>query len=105
MVLVQTNDHHNELGIYYLSKGIIYAELCYPYVDKLALTTSHDVQRFQHYILLQTTTIIHDANPMKYILSCQILCNKYSKWIFILQEFDLEVTTTKSKKSLKYPLT
>ena len=39
---------------------------------------------------------------MTYILSRQLLEGKYSKWIFILQEFDLEFTTTKSKKSLVF---
>lgn len=39
---------------------------------------------------------------MTYILSRQLLGGKYSKWIVILQEFDLEFTTAKSKKSLVF---
>jgi hypothetical protein len=60
------------------------------------------VQRFRHYILLQTTTVISDANPMQYILSLHILRGIYSKWIVILQEFNLEFSTAKSKKSLVF---
>jgi len=37
---------------------------------------------------------------MTYILSRQLLGGKYSKWIAILQEFDLEFIKSKSKKSL-----
>lgn len=37
---------------------------------------------------------------MTYILSHQLLGDKYSKWIVILQEFNLVFTTAKSKKSL-----
>ena len=37
---------------------------------------------------------------MTYILSCKLLGGKYSKWIFILQEFDLEFIKSKSKNSL-----
>ena len=37
---------------------------------------------------------------MTYILSRQLLGGKYSKWIVILQEFDLEFIKSKSKKSL-----
>ena len=48
------------------------------------------------------TTMISDCNPMTYILTFQLLGVKYSKWIVILQEFDLEFTTTKSKKSLVF---
>ena len=39
---------------------------------------------------------------MTYILSGQLLGGKYSKWIIILQEFDLEFTTAKSTKSLVF---
>ena len=46
------------------------------------------------------TTVISDCNPMMYILTKQQLGEKYSKWIFILQEFDLEFEKSKSKKSL-----
>ena len=37
---------------------------------------------------------------MMYILTKQFLGGKYSKWIVILQEFDLEFEKSKSKKSL-----
>lgn len=47
-------------------------------------------------------TVISDCNPMTYILSRQLLGGKYSKWIVILQEFNLEFTTAKSKKSLAF---
>jgi hypothetical protein len=88
--------------IYYLSKGLVGTKLHYAYVEKLALAVVFVVQHFRHYILLRTTTIIFDANPMQYILSRHILGGRYSKWIVILQEFDLEFSTAKSKKSLVF---
>ena len=39
---------------------------------------------------------------MTYILSRQLLGEKDSKWIEILQEFDLEFIKSKSKKSLVF---
>jgi len=39
---------------------------------------------------------------MTYILSRQLLGGKYSKWVVILQEFDLEFIKSKSKKSLVF---
>jgi len=39
---------------------------------------------------------------MTYILSHQLLGGKYSKWIVILQEFDLEFIKSKSNKSLVF---
>ena len=64
MVLVQTDDVHMEHVIYYLNHGLVGAELRYPYIEKLALEAAFVVQKFHHYIILQTTTVISDANPM-----------------------------------------
>ena len=102
MVLVQADDDGTEHVIYDLSRNLLDTETRYAYVEKLALATVCAVQRFRHYILLHTTTVISDCNPMTYILSRQLLGGKYSKWIVILQEFDLEFTTAKSKKSLVF---
>ena len=46
--------------------------------------------------------IMSDTNPMQYIFSHQTLRGKYSKWIVILQEFDLEFINAKAKKSLVF---
>ena len=60
------------------------------------------VQKFRYYIFLHTTTFYVDSNPIYYILTRQVLQDKYSRWIFILQEFELEFTKTSSKKSLVF---
>ena len=88
--------------IYYLSKCLIDSETHYSRVEKLALATVIVVQKFRHYILLRTTTILADQYPMYYILTRQVLGGKYSRWIVILQEFDLEFTKATSKKSLVF---
>lgn len=46
MVLVQANVDHVDHVIYYLSRGLVGAELHYPYVEKLDLIASFVVQRF-----------------------------------------------------------
>ena len=71
-------------------------------MEKLALATVIVVQKFRHYILLRTTTILADQNPIYYILTRQVLGGKYSRWIVILQEFDLEFSKATSKKSLVF---
>eukprot|EP00253_Pinus_taeda_P021415 PITA_21415 len=100
MVLVQTDDDETEHVIYYLSRNLLAMKTRYAHVEKLALATVCAVQRLGHYILLCTTTVISDCNPMMHILSRQLLGGKYSKWIVILQEFYLEFATAKLKKSL-----
>jgi hypothetical protein len=102
MVLVQEDDSHDENVIYYLSRSLTTTETKYLHVEKLALATVQDVQCFRHYILLRKTTVISDCNPKQHILTRQLLGGKYSKWIVILQEFDLEFECAKSKKSLVF---
>jgi hypothetical protein len=99
MVSVQEDDEDNEHVIYYLSKSLSSPELHYLHVKKLALAKVIFVQRFCHYILSRTTTVIADSNPMYHILTRQVLRGKYSKWIVILQEFDLKFAKSKAKKS------
>ena len=41
-------------------------------------------------------------NPMRHILSCRIIEGKHSKWIVILQEFDLKFVNAIAKKSLMF---
>jgi hypothetical protein len=102
MVLVQEDDNHNEHVIYYLSRSLSSMEIKYQHVEKLYLAAVQAVQRFRHYILSRKTTVISHCNPMQHILTRQLLGGKYSKWIVILQEFDLEFDRAMSKKSLVF---
>ena len=71
-------------------------------MEKLALAAIQAVQIFRHYILLHKTIVTYDCNPMIYILTKQLLGGRYSKWIVILQEFDLELEKSKENKSLVF---
>jgi hypothetical protein len=102
MVLVQEDDANDEHVIYYLIRSLMPTEIKYLHVEKLALAIIQAVQRFRHYILSRKTTVISHCNPMQHILTSQLLGGKYSKWIVILQEFDLEFERAKSKKSLVF---
>jgi hypothetical protein len=46
--------------------------------------------------------VVSDVNPFQYSLTRCIIGGKYNKWIFILQEFDLDFASAKSKKSLVF---
>jgi hypothetical protein len=102
MVLVQEDDKLHEHVIYYLSRNLIGPELKYSHVEKLALAVVHVVQRLCHYILLRKTTMVTNVNPFQYVLTRRIIGGKYNKWIVILQEFDLDFVSAKSKKSLVF---
>jgi hypothetical protein len=96
MVLVQEDDDDTEHVIYYLSKSLSGPKLQYSHVEKLALVAVISIQIFLHYIPLCTTTIISYLNPMYHILTCQLLGGTYSKWIIIIQEFNLNFSKSKA---------
>jgi hypothetical protein len=102
MVLIQEDDSHDEHVIYYLSRSPTTTKTKSLHVEKLALASIQVVQCFRHYILSRKTTVISNCNPMQHILTRQLLGGKYSKWIIILQEFDLEFERAKFKKSLVF---
>jgi hypothetical protein len=102
MVLVQEDDSFSEYMIYYLSRGLIEPELNYSHIEKLVLAAIHAVQQFCHYVLFRKTTIIAVMNPFHYMLTRQVIGGKISRWIVILQEFDLDFVLAKSKKSLVF---
>eukprot|EP00253_Pinus_taeda_P006880 PITA_06880 len=42
------------------------------------------------------------VNPFQFVLSRRVIGGKYNRWIVILQEFDLEFLSVKSKKSMVF---
>jgi hypothetical protein len=102
MVLVQEDDFLSEYVIYYLSQGLVGPELNYSHIEKLALAAVHAVQRFRHYVLFRKTTVISIVNLFQYMLTRRVIGRKISRWIVILQEFDLDFISAKSKKSLVF---
>ena len=46
--------------------------------------------------------VVVDINPFKYVFSQCIVGGKFKKWIVILQYFDLDFQSAKSKKSLVF---
>jgi hypothetical protein len=99
-VLVELGDDNHEHVIYYISKNLSGPPLKYKHEEKLALAVVLAVQKLRHYILLRTTKVVSDSNPMQYLLSRRQVNNKFARWIIILQEYDLELSTPKSKKAL-----
>jgi hypothetical protein len=68
-VLIQLGDDDWEHVIYYVSKNLSGPPLKYNHEEKLALAVVLAVQKLRHYILLRTTKVIADSNPMHYLLS------------------------------------
>jgi hypothetical protein len=100
MVLVQEDDELHEHVIYYISQTLLGSKINYTQVDNITLVVVHVVQCLHHYIFLCKTTVVSNVNPFQYVLNQRIIGGKYNKCIVILQEFDLDFSSKKSKKSL-----
>jgi hypothetical protein len=90
MVLVQEDDFLSEYVIYYLIRGLVGQELNYSHIKKLALVVVHAVQQFCHYVLFCKTTVIVIVNPFQYVMTQRVIGGNISRWIVVLQEFDLD---------------
>jgi len=86
--------------IYYISKQLSEPTLNYSHDEKMDLTVVHSVQKLFHYILIWKSNVVENANPMQYILGHRVINGKYAWWVIILQEYNLEFSTPKSKKAL-----
>ena len=69
MVLAQEDQNGLEHMIYYTNKNLLDSKTWYSHVEKLALAMVMAIQKFRHYILLRTTIVLTDQNPMYYILT------------------------------------
>jgi hypothetical protein len=77
-VLVQLGDENREHVIYYVSKNLSGPPLKYKNKEKLALTVVLVVQKLCHYILLRTTKVVADSNPMQYFFSRRNINDKFA---------------------------
>jgi hypothetical protein len=66
------------------------------------LAVVHVVQWFHNYILLCNTTIVVFINPFQYVLMQRLINRTISRWIVILQEFELHFVLEKYKNSLVF---
>ena len=77
-VLVQIDDDDREHVIYYVSKNLSGPALKYKHEEKLSLAFILAVQKLCHYILLRTTKVVVDSNPMQYFLSRRQINGKFA---------------------------
>jgi hypothetical protein len=78
-VLVQLGDiDGREHVIYYISENLSVPPLKYNHDEKLVLAVVLAFQKLRHYILLETTKVVADSNPMQYLLSRRQIHDKFS---------------------------
>jgi len=89
-VLGQCIDNRQHV-IYYASRMLNEAQLNYTTTEKKFLAVVFVLEKFRQYLLGSRTTIFIDHSALRYLMQKKDVKTRLIRWIFLLQEFDLEI--------------
>eukprot|EP00253_Pinus_taeda_P022646 PITA_22646 len=98
-VLGQEEDR-KPYAIYYISKNLSPAELNYTVTEKEFLAVIHAVNKFRHYITGYPVILYTDHSAIKYLANKPITNGKITRWLILLQEFDITIKDRPGKENL-----
>ena len=81
--------------IYYSSRTLNNAQLNYTTTEKEFLVLVFVLQKFCPYLLGSKTTIFTDHYALRYLMVKKDAKPQLIRWIFLLQEFNLEIRDKK----------
>jgi len=97
-VLGQEEDR-KPYAIYYISKNLSPAELNYTVTEKEFLAVIHAVNKFRHYITRYPVILYTDHSAIKYLANKPITNGKITRWLILLQEFDIMIKDRPGKEN------
>eukprot|EP00253_Pinus_taeda_P014958 PITA_14958 len=98
-VLGQEEDR-KPYAIYYISKNLSLAELKYTITKKEFLAVIHAVNKFRHYITRYSVILYTDHSAIKYLANKPITNGRITRWLILLQEFDITIKDRPGKENL-----
>eukprot|EP00253_Pinus_taeda_P028250 PITA_28250 len=87
-------------AIYYISKKISLAELNYTVTENEFLAVIHAVNKFRHYITRYPVILYTDHSAIKYLANKPITNGRITRWLILLQEFDITIKDRSRKENL-----
>ena len=77
------------MTLYYLSRTLMGPELNYSLIEKTCLALIFSAKKLRHYMQAYTVHLIAHANPIKYMLSKQVLSRRLAIWGLLLTEYEI----------------
>ena len=77
-----------QMPVFYVSKRLLYAELRYPELERLALALINSTRKLRHYFLAHPV-VVFTNHPMKQVLRRPEVSGRVIKWAVELTQFDI----------------
>eukprot|EP00253_Pinus_taeda_P030628 PITA_30628 len=87
-------------AINYTSKNLTPTELNYTVTEKEFLVVVHAINKFRHYITGHETFVHTNHSPIRYLMSKPITNGSVTRWLLLLQEFNIIVLDRPGKQNI-----
>jgi len=88
-MLAKKKEYGKERAIYFINGISKEYEIRYTSIEKLCQCIVFAIERLHHYMINNTTHVLTQADPLRYLMSKPCFNRRSTKWIMLLQELDL----------------
>jgi hypothetical protein len=85
--------------IYFISTNLSPAELNYTMTEKEFLAMVYAINKFRHYITGYELFVHTDHSAIKYLMNRPIKNGMITRWMLLLQEFDITIVDQPGKEN------
>ena len=85
-------------AIYFISKNLTLSELNYTVTEKEFLEVIYSINKFIHYITGYEVFVHTDHSAIRFLMNKPITNGRVTRWLLLLQEFNITVIDRPRKK-------
>ena len=90
VMLAKKEEDGKERAIYFIIRTLKEYETRYRPIGKLCQCIVFATKRLRHYTINNITHVLTQVDPLRYLMSKPCLNGRSTKWIMLLQKFDLK---------------